>query len=143
MIRRLSIPNTKSSGLGYGPKHEVYTPNTFRAIVDREKACAERNHHVFSLVTLSANGRGSHVKTLIETAAQRLRLTDVIGYIDTHRIGILLPYTAAAGAQAVVDDICTALESEAWQPVCEVSVFTPDKTAAPLRSDLRQLRLQV
>ena len=143
MIRLASAPNRKKNWLGRRPRHEIHAPEKFRAIIDRVKARVGRNHHVFSFVTLSANGSSSHVKALIETAVQRLRVTDIIGYVDTQRIGILLPDTSASGAHAVAKGICAALESESWQPGCDVSVYPPDKTIAAFHDDPRQLRLKM
>ena len=141
MISRALHPNIRWNWLSPGARHTIHAPDKFRAIVDREKACADRHHHVFSLVTLSVNGR-AHGKALIEMAVQRLRLTDIIGHLDAQRIGILLPHTPLSGAQSLANDICTALESLALRSDCDVSVYPPDESAVSSRDKLMQRERQ-
>jgi lipopolysaccharide/colanic/teichoic acid biosynthesis glycosyltransferase len=109
----------------------VYPPDEFRVIFEREKARVDRNSHVFSLVTFSLNGGGTlAAKALLAETEHRLRRTDVIGWIDNKRIGVILPDTPAVGARKVAVSVCEAASHHACKPSWGVSVYPPDTAAS-------------
>jgi lipopolysaccharide/colanic/teichoic acid biosynthesis glycosyltransferase len=122
----------------------IHRPNEFRTIVDREKARVDRNNHMFCLLSLSMDDDGNRmrVNALVRTASKRLRKTDVIGWIDEHRIGIILPDTPPTGARTVGSSICRSLESDVWHPSWDVYVYPPDSMRPRASAeDPRQLLL--
>jgi len=97
----------------------------FRAMIMRERAGADRNQHVFSLLLFNigdpeANSVG--VQYLAHVVANRIRMPDEVGWFDKKRIGVLLPYTSTDGAQKLADDICQAIAAKASPP--EYTIYT-------------------
>jgi lipopolysaccharide/colanic/teichoic acid biosynthesis glycosyltransferase len=65
----------------------------FNAILAKEKARADRNNHVFSLISFELVPQRSSIDSIIFFAhylQNRLRITDEIGWLDNHSIGVLL-----------------------------------------------------
>jgi lipopolysaccharide/colanic/teichoic acid biosynthesis glycosyltransferase len=65
----------------------------FNAVLAKEKARADRNNHVFSLISFELVQQGSSMDSIIFFAQylkNRLRITDEIGWLDNHSIGVLL-----------------------------------------------------
>lgn len=93
----------------------LHPARQFCAIVDRERALVDRNEHTFSLLVfdLSAYCRNwTKVRAFAVIGAARLRKTDMMGWMDAHRTGILLPFTSFRGARRVGDDMTRALAKE-------------------------------
>jgi len=95
----------------------------FSIILERERARADRNGHGFSLVTFDLDGRNPHYAGhLKQVLADRLRLTDELGWYDDRRIGVLLFNTPRQGAWNYANRIKDTLAPTA--PAPEFSVFT-------------------
>jgi len=114
---------------GDNPWHGIEPPETFRAVVEREKARVDRNSHMFCLLTLNVHDQGDagRVRSLIKTVSARKRKTDVIGWIDESRVGVILPDTPPQGAQIVGASVCKNLTSDAWHPTWEVYAYPPER----------------
>jgi len=115
--------------------HGVYPPWQFDALVEREKALVDRNGRMFSFIVLNVNGNGaraSHVNKLVGAATSRLRNTDLVGWIDKHRIGVLLPDTAVSGARTVA----TAIAGETGYSAWEVCIYPPAGSASDTSQQL-------
>ncbi|MEX0701758.1 MAG: sugar transferase [Planctomycetales bacterium] len=71
------------------------------AVLERERKRADRLRGSFSLLVISPVERESldkHLAELAEHLERRLRTTDVAGFLDRHRIGVMLP--GASGEEA-------------------------------------------
>jgi lipopolysaccharide/colanic/teichoic acid biosynthesis glycosyltransferase len=86
----------------------LYSAEEFRAIIERERARADRNGSKFSLVVFDMADTDTdqtveyHLTALI---SHRVRSTDEVGWIDRRRIGIQLPDTSAEGARQLAYEI--------------------------------------
>ena len=78
---------------GFNSKHD------FTIVLERERARADRNGHGFSLVTFKVGERDeATADRLKQVLADRLRLTDELGWYDDERLGVLLFNTPGEGA---------------------------------------------
>jgi len=102
----------------------------FRRILEYERALSDRHERRFSLLLFSAgantNAAGFH-RSLIGLLKERLRMTDVVGWVEGGRIGVILPYSDQAGAQVVADDVCSDMLALAMPPRCEVHTYPLDE----------------
>jgi lipopolysaccharide/colanic/teichoic acid biosynthesis glycosyltransferase len=79
-----------------------------RAIIERERARADRNGSTFSLVVFDIGDTDTEqnvMRRLTALISHRVRSTDEVGWIDTRRIGVNLPDTSAGGARKLAHDI--------------------------------------
>lgn len=95
----------------------------FSLILERERARADRNGHGFSLVTFDVgDGHARHAGLVQQVLANRIRLTDELGWYDDRRIGVLLFNTPGEGAWNYANRVREALSPAARDP--EFSVYT-------------------
>src|SRR4051794_36898922 len=81
----------------------------FSRVLEIERHRADRTNLVFSLLMFATRGGRSDEATCAALAAilrQRLRLTDVVGWLDDARIGVIFPDTMPSGAWTVAEDVC-------------------------------------
>lgn len=105
---------------------DIHSAEQFRAILDRERARADRNGHQFSLVLFSTGNpqqNGAQSKHATQVLAKRIRLTDEVGWFDDEHVGVVLPYTSAAGAGRLADDICEAIATRAFSLKCKIFTY--------------------
>jgi lipopolysaccharide/colanic/teichoic acid biosynthesis glycosyltransferase len=76
---------------------------------------------VFNLGNPEADS--TQVQHLARVLANRIRLTDSAGWLDNMHIGVLLPYTPAAGAYRLADGVCQAVAPEASPTKCTVYTY--------------------
>jgi lipopolysaccharide/colanic/teichoic acid biosynthesis glycosyltransferase len=104
----------------------VHSVEQFRAIVERERARADRNGHQFSVVVFDAVGaeaNSAEAQHLARVLTKRIRFTDQLGWFDSRRIAVLLPETPAAGAWKLAKDARTALSTDGRPPECNVYTY--------------------
>jgi len=91
----------------------------FQTILESERYRADRNRHVFSLLVFDV-GRSDEnqiqIRYLAHVLRNRIRLTDRAGWLDNRRIGVVLPYTSAAGAWQLADYICQEMAGKFAPP---------------------------
>lgn len=96
-IRRISTP----AG--------IHSSDAFRAILERERARAERTGQIFSLAIFRANNGNGADPAFLEhlgiVLVKKVRMSDEIGWYDGNCIGTMLPGTSAEGAWQFVDTI--------------------------------------
>ena len=114
---------------------EICSAQAFHAVLVRERARANRNGHMFSLLMFDLSAISSmSLAELIQTLRQRVRSIDEVGWLDVQRvghvgvgqagrIGVVLPYTAAEAAWTLADAICHQLGVPAGQPTCSVYTY--------------------
>ena len=85
----------------------------FQAAIRRERSRADRCSGEFSLLTLSAAGRGTSDTAMAAIALvldSRVRESDIAGWFAGDMIGIILPDTDALGAWKLAEDLHLAFE---------------------------------
>lgn len=106
------------------PSLAIYPEKVFVRLVEYEKLRSDRYDTPLSLVATRVGGCSDDddaaAAAVVHTLAQRVRKTDAIGWLDDGRIGVLLPATDAAGAQAFAG----SLKRELRLPCGEITVTT-------------------
>ena len=72
---------------------DIKTAAAFHATLAKERARVDRNSHVFSLVSFETTQQNFGMNTTTSLAAhlkKHMRITDEIGLLDNHTIGVLL-----------------------------------------------------
>lgn len=126
------------------PPDGAYEPKIFRQILRRERARADRNAHVFSVIMFdveNASRRNALSRRLVGELKKRTRFTDVIGCLDERRIGVLLPETTTGGATKFVGDIRRSLNAGDASLHYAVHTYPPETESDSGREDPRQLWL--
>jgi lipopolysaccharide/colanic/teichoic acid biosynthesis glycosyltransferase len=103
-----------------------------RDTLERERVRADRHGSDFAVVLFrftERRGRRTVVARLGHLLRQRLRATDEAGFSDASRIAAIMPNTRERGAQAMAEEVCKAMGSQASALDYEVFVY-PDGTAA-------------
>ncbi len=92
---------------------KLYSIDDLRKILSRERARSDRNNHEFSMIVFQLESiklQKMLVTDFCRFLASRLRSTDEIGWFAQNQIGVVLPYTAAADASALANDIHAQLQ---------------------------------
>lgn len=124
----------KLNPLRYLRKHRdggISSKEAFTAILKRERARADRNAHCFSLTVFNVSKEGSE-KTLdrfSDLLTERIRSTDVSGWLTDSHIGVLLPETPAAGAWILARHVCKVMEEESRSVKCDVFTYPSTMTS--------------
>lgn len=103
----------------------IQPASVFRIIVDRERKRVERWGGTFSLLVLNLATEEDLRGQVVGLAAildRRLRATDVAGFLDDDRIGVVLAGTPEKLAWQVADEIVPLCEGF-MPPHCEVYVY--------------------
>jgi hypothetical protein len=110
---------------------EIYSEEEFRHIIDRERARADRTDHQFSLLVLDldfTNNNQNKNGFLLQKIISRMRRIDEIGWYDSQRIGIILPYTSERGAQRFAESLCQLFDPSMVHCIFNVYTYVIDKT---------------
>lgn len=86
----------------------LLAPAQTKAVLERERERADRTGGDFSLLVLSPVSQealNERTAELAEWLERRLRATDVAGFLDTHRIAVMLPGTSGDDAWNVAGAI--------------------------------------
>lgn len=79
---------------------QISPPTDFKAMIQRERALADRNGRILSLLIFNTeNAPPQDVDALVNILEKRLRETDDIGWLAQHELGALLRQTDYRGAQ--------------------------------------------
>ncbi len=93
--------------------------------MERERTRAERTDREFSTVIFEvakSKNFGTLIRYLSYILSQRVRCYDGIGWIDKHRLGVILPDTSSEGARKLADDVCKAIIPKSIHP--QYSIYT-------------------
>jgi len=86
----------------------MHSEEVFKAILTHERAVAERNTHYITVLAFYATENRIAADTaqiLGRIFADRLRATDVAGWLDSRMIGVILPNTRVKDATVVAEQI--------------------------------------
>lgn len=98
----------------------------FHVLVHREKQFSRRLDSNASLIIFDTGATGTPVTVaglLVETIRTSTRTTDVVGWYENRRIGLLLPDTSMEGAQRVLDAIMDRLRTRTSSPALPHTVI--------------------
>ena len=105
----------------------------FQSMLERERSRADRAQGIFSLLAIAVKERpGSKEATLRavdRVLRERLRATDMTGYMPDGRIGVLLPDTEVIGARQLADAIAESFDQEGI--LIETEMFTYPAESLP------------
>lgn len=119
----------------------IDSQEVFQALLDRERGRSDRNGSYFSLMslTIEKTNNGDDILRLISALKNRLRSIDELGWIDSRRIGVLLPDTTFEGAMELAQDIKNQLDIKYKISSANASInfniqTYPDKKNGPIDS---------
>lgn len=104
------------------------TSDAFRAMVQKERARADRSDGTFCLVVFdvgSAHPSDTLVSLLLVALRQRKRLTDEVGWSDDRHLAVILPGTTASGARCFAEEISRAVAKTCTPPPYDISEYPP------------------
>ena len=122
-FKRSSLPCPKALS-------HLRSPEQLRAILDRERARADRSGQAFSLLKFVPRDEADAHETLVALATildGRLRCTDEAGWFDQGQVGVVLPCTDASGARRLAQDVRQSF-GELVPPHCEIYCY-PSESA--------------
>lgn len=96
----------------------------FHAILAKEQARVDRNSHVFSIVSFEVGTQDSGRDTtsfLIKQLKKQIRITDEIGWLDSHSIGVFLFNALGEEAKLFINKI---KRNYSPRTLCEYSIST-------------------
>jgi PleD family two-component response regulator len=104
----------------------------FQRAIANERYRSDRSDQKYSLLILSLaikSEEDERIGRAIATIRQRIRAIDEIGWYDENQLGIILPYTAMAGADQLADEIY-AIVTDHLKPseclACELFCYDPE-----------------
>ena len=116
----------------------------FQALLRHERCRSDRDGSQFSLAVfdiagLNSNGRG--VRRVANRIREKMRSIDEVGWIDTRRIGVLLPATGIEGGRKFAQRVCDSIP---WEVYVYPEQWTPggkdnnrqDTAASPKGGDV-------
>ena len=110
---------------------KLYSEEEFRSIIERERARADRTDHQFSLIILDLGFPDESHNTshpILQKVFRRVRIIDEIGWYGQNRIGIILPYTSAQGAQKFAQSLCNSFSLTTEECLLNVYTYDSDQT---------------
>lgn len=105
----------------------VLTATELEREFERERARVDRNSHCFSVCVFLPETPDDHdLERLSLVLKKRIRTPDVIGWLDTERLAVLLPETDAEGAWCFADDVTRKLSELKLEFDCLVHTYPAD-----------------
>lgn len=104
----------------------AFSEEDFRFILEFEKERADRGNHQFSLIVFDKRQyefKNGTVQTLIDNIIQRVRDIDIVGWLDSNSICVILPYTPFLGAKQLVGYIRESSNSSIPQSAYYVQTY--------------------
>lgn len=123
-LRKERVRWLDSSGL-----QGVFNPDTFSFALRRERERADRYARKFSLIVLrlSVNCNDSCEDQILHFIAEKMRIIDSIGWLDSRRLGVLLPDTSADESVEFLEELAPVISDDAV--VAGIAVHTyPDSS---------------
>lgn len=130
MLRRLSKELHRFLAEDDAPEaYGFRSADAFAQALEIERRRADRDNSGFSLLTITpVKTKSVHAaySCLAGILQRRLRLTDMTGWLDDRRIGVIFPNTPAEGAWRVADDVCAQFPKSLPLPLCTVLLYPSD-----------------
>lgn len=123
--------NTQASEPGrrnhvYEPSERLLREEVFWAMLDRERALADRGGREFALAVFDtfSSRAGERLSRAVEAAVlSRIRRSDAAGWLDRRRIGALLTGAGPDAARRIAESICDAAAQQVSRPDCRIYVY--------------------
>lgn len=146
LMEWIAWPGKSANGSRANAVSIIQPQERFRASIIRERQRVNRNQHILSLLLFTVgkkSANGVAAQQLAHVLAKRIRSIDEVGWFDSQRIGVILPYTPAGGAHKLADDICKAVTPEASIPEYTVHTYPsnwfPDDGGPPAQFEIVDL----
>lgn len=115
----------------------LHNRDHFQSMLERERSRADRAQGLFSLLAITLQQRRTSkdatLRVINRVLRERLRATDMTGYLSDGRIGVLLPDTGRDGAQQLADAIGESLEREGL--LAEINIYTYPANDLPAEAE--------
>lgn len=89
--------------------NEIFDENCFQEQLRLERHRAQRSGSPLSVLLLKINSPvrtgSSNIRELLKVVSNKVRETDVVGYVDKRTLGVILPYTDEKGAKRGAEKI--------------------------------------
>jgi lipopolysaccharide/colanic/teichoic acid biosynthesis glycosyltransferase len=108
---------------------DMHSPVVFRALLRHERSRADRDGSEFSLVVLDVARLGPgdrSIETICRSIQDKIRSIDEAGWLDSSRIGILLPATTKHGGQTFAGRLCGSIPCVGSSIPWTVSTYPKD-----------------
>lgn len=105
--------------------------DAWRRALQSERARVDRNGSPLSILTLTlpaALREGRPLLQLTDYLAERLRITDTIGWREPNRLGVLLPDTPRPGAEKVAAEIMEFVGDRHGRLTIDIAVYPDDSS---------------
>ena len=112
----------------------VCSQEKFQKTLEIERIRVDRNGHEFCLLMIDLEQDGLNkqkVERIIREIVDRVRDIDRIGWYDSSRIGIVLPYTSTKGARILAKDICREADTSGNQLEFSLYSYPLEKETGP------------
>ena len=121
-LQFLSKKNKSTSAIG-----DIYSSQEFQIMLERERARVERNGAEFTLIIFDVNPNVAPSRAIhaIDMIKKRARITDVVGWLDSKRVGVFLPDTPEEGGWIFAQDVNTELVCSAISLPVHVFCYPP------------------
>jgi lipopolysaccharide/colanic/teichoic acid biosynthesis glycosyltransferase len=109
--------------------NSVHTKDQFQRILERERALSDRKGHGFSLIVFSFRKHYMFNPLLfqfINKLKSRIRSSDIIGWLDAQRLGILLADTDNGNAAALAQTIQTSMPAAEFDYTIVIYTYPDD-----------------
>jgi lipopolysaccharide/colanic/teichoic acid biosynthesis glycosyltransferase len=114
----------------------VLTTTEFEQVFLRERARVDRTARCFSLLVLDCVEQDrDELERLAALVLERTRAADILGWMDSHRLGSILPDTPGSGAWTLADDLIRRLAKAGFRVDFEVFTYPVRPKAAPPADD--------
>ena len=110
----------------YEPSQRLLREEVFWAMLDRERALADRGGRAFALAVFDARASraGENLSRAVEAAVlSRIRRSDAAGWLDNRRIGALLTGAGGEAARHIAEAICDTVAQQVSRPDCRIYVY--------------------
>jgi lipopolysaccharide/colanic/teichoic acid biosynthesis glycosyltransferase len=114
----------------HGNAFSIYKHKDFHALLERERALADRHNRLFSLVEFNMTDTRptpTESQVLLDVLSNRLRKSDIAGWIAPFRVGVILPDTPSCGAWVLTERVCQEVSGQMARPVCKVCTYPAEE----------------
>lgn len=117
--------------------NSIYSKDQFQLLLERERSRSDRKGHSFSLVVFSF---GKHYRFspvfsgFINKLKNRIRSSDIIGWLDARNLGILLADTDNGNAVALAQSIQTSMPATQFDYIIDIYTYPDHSTPCKVKT---------